>query len=513
MSGSVESAGAPQGSGDTGSSLSDVGAASPLAPWFRRERLALLTDFYEVTMMGGYLASGISEQPACFEYFFRRLPPNTGYCVTAGLTHLLEFLEHLHFAEDDLAYLESLDMFPQAFLDRLAALRFTGTLRAIPEGSVVFPNEPIVQVEAPLIEAQLIETFLLNALNYPTLIATKAARCAYAAEGDPVLEFGLRRAQGPDGGICGARAAMIGGCAATSNVMAGKLYDVPVKGTQAHSWIMAFQNELDAFRAYVHAYPENPTLLVDTYDTLECGVPNAICAFQEALADHPHLRASIRLDSGDLAAMSKGAYKQLTEAGFEDPLIVASSELDEDLIADIKRQGAKINAWGVGTHLITSRDYPALGGVYKLMAVEDGGTWQAKIKLSSNPEKTTNPGRKQLVRYFDEAGAPLADVMYDSGEAVAQGPNVAAVDSVRLHEHLRVKGVASAEPLLQTYIKDGCVITREPTTLELKARAQARIEALPAELKRLRNPHEYRVLLSPALAEKKRNLLVEYLTR
>ena len=361
--------------------------------WANRENLALLTDFYQLTMMAGYWRTGQKELRACFNYTFRQLPPDNGFAIAAGLEQLLDLIENSRFTEQDLAYLAGLNAFEQGFLDYLRDFRWSCDIDAMPEGTVVFPHEPIVQVEGPLIEAQLLETALLNMLNYPTLVATKAARIRLACGDDNLVEFGLRRAQGPDGGLSGSRAAHIGGADSTSNVLAGKCYGLPVQGTHAHSWVMSFDNELDAFRAYA-ACNQDPVLLVDTYDTLASGIPNAITVFKELREQGRTVRPAVRLDSGDLSRLSKAAYRLFTQAGFPDPLIVASNELDEDLIADLKRQGARINSWGVGTHLITASDHPALGGVYKLVAVrQNGGAWEPRIKLSSNPAKMTDPGR------------------------------------------------------------------------------------------------------------------------
>ncbi|MBC7293465.1 MAG: nicotinate phosphoribosyltransferase, partial [Thermoleophilia bacterium] len=317
--------------------------------WARREDLTLLTDFYQLTMMGGYWKTGRQDLVACFNYVFRALPPHNGFAVAAGLEQLLDLVENLRFNEQDLTYLAELGVFEDAFLDYLRDFRPRCNIAAVPEGTVVFPNEPLLQVEGPLIEAQLLETAILNALNYQTLIATKAARIRLACGDDTLVEFGLRRAQGPDGGLSGSRAAYIGGADSTSNVLAGKVFGIPITGTHAHSWVMSFPSELEAFRAYAACYP-NPILLVDTYDTLTSGLPNAVTVFKELRAAGRPVRAAVRLDSGDLARLSKAAYRMFTEAGFADPLIVASNELDEDLIVDLKRQGAPINSWGVGTH-------------------------------------------------------------------------------------------------------------------------------------------------------------------
>jgi len=482
--------------------------------WARREDLALLTDFYELTMMSGYWRTGRHELPASFEYFFRDLPPDNGFAIAAGLEQLLDFVEQFRFTECDLHYLASLAVFPAAFLDYLRGFRLSCDIWAAPEGTVVFPHEPVLRVEGPLAEAQLLETAVLNALNYPTLIATKTARICLAANGDTVMEFGLRRAQGPDGGVSGARAAYIGGADATSNVLAGKLFGIPVRGTHAHSWVMSFDDELTAFRAYAALYPESCLLLVDTYDTLTSGLPNALTAFEELRAAGRDPRAAIRLDSGDLARLSKVAYRMFTEAGFADPLIVASNELDEDLIADLKRQGARINSWGVGTHLITSSHYPALGGVYKLMAAKSTGgaaesadVWEPRIKTSSNPVKMTDPGRKRVIRYRDAEGHPLGDVMYQADEEPPPGPVVTYEGRVELGFPLVLEGVASGEDLLQQVVRGGRRVGASPPLSDVRTRSLAEVRSLPEELRRLRNPEVYHVGLSPALARLKTHLI------
>ncbi len=494
--------------------------------WARRQDLALLTDFYQLTMMGGYLKTGRKDITACFNYVFRELPSHNGFAVAAGLGPLLDLIENLRFTEQDLAYLSELRVFDQTFIDYLRDFRPRCTIQAVPEGTVVFPHEPILQVEGPLIEAQLLETAILNTLNYQTLIATKAARIRQACGSDTLVEFGLRRAQGPDGGLSGSRAAYIGGADSTSNVLAGKVYGIPVRGTHAHSWVMSFEDELTAFRTYADCYPD-PVLLVDTYDTLTSGLPNALRVFEELRAAGRPARAAIRLDSGDLARLSKTAHRMFTEAGFDDPLIVASNELTEDLIADLKRQGAPINSWGVGTHLITSSDHPALGGVYKLVAVqnEGDGRWEPRIKLSSNPSKMTDPGRKQLIRYSDAAGRFLADIIRLDGEtpypaapaadgaAGPQGPQDAEwaqpVPFVERHDvsYLRgVEGWSSYEELLHVVMREGVRVTPGPSLEEVRERARRQVAALPEEVRRLRNPEYFAVGLSPALAAERLRL-------
>ena len=385
--------------------------------------LTLLTDLYELTMMQGYFKTG-NNRTVIFDAFHRNNPCGGGYAIACGLDQVIDYIKNLHFTDDDIAYLSRLNLFDNDFLDYLKNFHFTGDIYAIPEGTLIFPREPIVKVIAPIIEAQLVETAILNIINHQSLIATKAARVCYAAKGDGIMEFGLRRAQGPDAGIYGARAAVIAGCVGTSNVLTGQMFDVPVKGTHAHSWIMSFPDEYTAFKTYADLYPNACILLVDTYDTLRSGVPNAIRVFKEMREAGIELKGyGIRLDSGDLAYFSKKARKMLDDAGFEDAIISASSDLDEYLIDSLKTQGAAITSWGVGTNLITAKDNPAFGGVYKLAAVMgDDGKFIPKIKLSENSEKITNPGNKTVYRVYDTDGMLKADLIaltdetYDENE-------------------------------------------------------------------------------------------------
>ena len=374
--------------------------------------LTMLVDFYELTMAHGYFENGIEDQIAYFDMFFRRVPDEGGFAIMAGLEQLIEYLKHLEFTDEDIEYLRSKQLFSEGFLTYLKNFKFACDIYAIPEGSVIFPREPLVKVIAPIMEAQLVETAILNIINHQSLIATKASRVVHAAQGNGVMEFGLRRAQGPDAGLYGARAAMIGGCVGTSNVLAGKMFDVPVLGTHAHSWIMSFPDEYTAFKEYARLYPDACTLLVDTYDTLKSGVPNAIRVFQEMKDAGIHPKSyGIRLDSGDLAYLSKKARKMLDEAGFPDAVIAASNDLDEFLINDLKIQGAAITSWGVGTNLITSKDCPSFGGVYKLAAIQNkDGEFVPKIKISENIEKITIPETKRSIAFMikiQEKSAPI----------------------------------------------------------------------------------------------------------
>ena len=473
--------------------------------WFERKRFALLTDLYELTMAGGYFEEGMSSRKAAFEYFFRDLPGGAGYAIFAGLDDLVRYLRALRFDKEDLEYLSSLRLFSDGFLAYLKKLRFTGDLWAVEEGTPVFPYEPIVRLTAPIIEAQIIESALLNFLNFQTLIATKASRVCHAAEGEPVIEFGLRRAHGPDGAVSASRAAFIGGCSATSNVLAGKLFDIPVKGTHAHSWIMSFNEEIESFRAYVRIYPESPILLVDTYDTLKSGVPNAIKVFSEMRERGWKGRAAIRLDSGDLARLSKEAHRLFAKAGFRDPLIVGSNDLDEELISSLKRQKARINAWGVGTRLVTAGDDPALGGVYKLASVLEGGEWLVKMKIASNVEKMTDPGLKQVMRCFDGSGVAAGDLLVVEGEELGEKDRVESVDRQRFYVKRPLGGGKRGKwvPMLNPVIEKGELTRELPGVHEIRESSRIALEKFPEELKRLKNPERYWVGLSGRLAEAK----------
>jgi nicotinate phosphoribosyltransferase len=477
--------------------------ANTPAQWMQREGLALLTDYYELTMLSGYIRTGIAERPAVFEYFFRTLPPHTGFVLTAGLEQFLNYLENLRFHSADLSYLESLKVFDARTLDYLAGFVPDIDVLAVPEGTPVFPHEPIMQLRGPLAHVQLIETFLLNAMNYSSLIATKTARICQAAQGEPVLEFGLRRAQGPDGGLTGSRCSYLGGALGTSNVLAGRLFNIPVRGTHAHSWVMNFATEREAFEAFADAFPSGCVLLVDTYDTLKSGVPNAIEVFKA----RPHLTPAIRIDSGDLAKMSKAAYRLFSQAGMPQVKIVGSNDLDEDLIADLKRQGAKINTWAVGTHLITSKDHPALDGVYKMVAIQHQDRWVPRIKLSGNPEKSTDPGLKRAVRCYDADNHPLGDILLSEDEPLPEGPEVSSYNRQYLHQERRISGVARVEELLIPVAQHGKRLQPSPSLEAIRQHAQKSMTELPEEYVRLRNPEFYWIGLSLELARVKREVL------
>ena len=477
--------------------------------------LTLLTDFYELTMMQGYFQQKDANETVIFDAFYRNNPDGNGYAVCAGLQQVIEYLNNLHFTQADVDYLRSTGMFQEDFLDYLLHFRFSGDVYAIPEGTVVFPREPLVKVVAPIMEAQLIETALLNIINHQSLIATKAARVVYAAAGDGVMEFGLRRAQGPDAGIYGARAAMIAGCVATSNVLAGQMFDVPVSGTHAHSWIMSFPDELTAFRTYARLYPSACILLVDTYDTLKSGIPNAIRVFTEMREAGVQLtRYGIRLDSGDLAYLSKKAKKMLDAAGFSDAIISASNDLDEHLIASLKLQGAAINSWGVGTNMITSKDSPSFGGVYKLAAIKDKntGAFIPKIKLSENAEKITNPGDKTIQRIYEkETGKIIADLICLTHESYDSRNSLLIFDPIETWKKtLLAPDSYTLRELLVPVFKNGTCVYQSPSVMEIRAYCQRELDTLWEESRRLVNPHEVHVDLSNELWHMKNQLLDSY---
>lgn len=472
--------------------------------------LTLLTDLYELTMMQGYFKSG-NRDVVVFDAFYRSNPSGGGYSVCAGLEQVIDYIERLHFDEDDIAYLRSLQMFDGDFLEYLSNFRFSGDIYAVPEGSLIFPREPLVKVVAPIMEAQLIETAVLNIINHQCLIATKAARVCYAAKGDGVMEFGLRRAQGPDSGTYGARAAVIGGCRGTSNVLAGQMFQVPVLGTHAHSWIMSFPDEYTAFQTYAKLYPTACFLLVDTYDTLKSGLPNAIRVFRELKeAGIPLTNYGIRMDSGDLAYLSKKVRQMLDDAGFSDAVISASNDLDEYLIESLKLQGAKITSWGVGTNLITSRDNPAFGGVYKLAAVKqaDGG-FLPKIKLSENIEKVTNPGNKTFYRIYDKkTGKIKADLICLYDETFDESKDLKLFDPNAPWKKTRLLGGSyTMREMLVPVIRNGKTIYHSPSVMEIQAVCSREKETIWDETKRFVNPQEIYVDLSQKLYDLKTDIL------
>ncbi len=416
--------------------------------------LTMLTDLYELTMSYGYFKQNMHKEEAIFDMFFRKSVGKSAYAVVAGLEQVIDYIENLGFEDEDIEYLRSLNLFDEEFLGFLSELKFTGEIYAMKEGEVAFPGEPLLRVKAPIIEAQLVETAILNIINHQTLIATKASRVVYAAQGDGILEFGLRRAQGPDAGIYGARAAIIGGCIGTSNVLTGQMFGISVKGTHAHSWVMSFDSEIDSFRAYAETFPDACLLLVDTYDTLREGVPNAITVFKE-LREKGHKPIGIRLDSGDLAYLSKKARIMLDNAGFTDVKIFASNDLDEHIIWDLKAQGAKIDVWGVGTSMITSKDNPALGGVYKLAAQTEGDEIIPKIKISDNPAKITTPGYKKIFRIYDKKNdMAIADLIALDEETIDDTKPLVIFDPNATWKKMTLTNFYTRELLVPVF-KDG----------------------------------------------------------
>ena len=474
----------------------------------------LLTDFYELTMMQGYLKSGKHQEKVIFDMFYRKNPCGNGFAICCGLEQVVEYIRNLNFNEEDIDYLRSLGTFDEDFIEYLRGFHFTGDIYAIPEGTVVFPKEPLIKVIAPVIEAQLVETAILNLVNHQSLIATKAYRVVHAAQGDGVMEFGLRRAQGPDAGIYGARAAVIAGCIGTSNVYAGQKFHMPVLGTHAHSWIMSFPTELEAFKAYARLYPNNCILLVDTYDTLKSGVKNAILCYDAMKEEGITLkRFGIRLDSGDLAYLSKKARKMLDEAGYPDAIISASNDLDENLIESLKAQGACITSWGVGTNLITSESQPSFGGVYKLAATySDDGKWVPKIKLSENSEKITNPGNKQIYRIIEkDSGKVFADYIALEDETFSEKEDLVLFDPIDTWKKSTLKGGSyEMRPLLVPIFLGGKLVYNCPSVEEIKAHCKKEQESLWEECRRLTNPHAVHVDLSDKLYEMKKRLLAQY---
>ena len=470
----------------------------------KHQNMAMLCDFYEFTMSNGYFKNGFYKRTVYFDVFFRSVPDNGGFAITAGLEQLIDYIKELHFEDADIDYLRSKGIFDEDFLAYLKNFRFTGDIFAVPEGTPVFPNEPILTVRAPAIEAQLIETFVLLTINHQSLIATKANRIVRAAQGRAVLEFGSRRAQGASGAVDGARAAYIGGCAGTACTLTDQLYGVPAGGTMAHAWVQMFDSELEAFRTYCELYPKNPTLLVDTYDTLRSGIPNAIEVFREK-----NIReCAIRLDSGDISYLSKKARKMLDDAGLTDCKITVSNALDEKLIRDLMMQGAKIDTFGVGERLITSSSAPVFGGVYKLVAVEKlNGEIEPKIKVSENTAKITNPHFKKVYRYYDnESGKALADELCVWDETVDDTKPHTIFDPNATWKTKTLINFTAKELLVPVFKNGECVYDC-PSIQEIQAYCAEQLDCLWDEVKRFENPHNYYVDLSEQLYQIKSILL------
>ena len=476
--------------------------------------IAMLTDLYELTMAQGLWESGKANEQGCFTAFYRDHPFGSAYAVMCGTAELPELVENLRFTPEDIDYLASLQapaggaMFKPAFLDYLRDFRAHVNIDAVPEGELVFPREPMVRVTGPALECQLLETALLNIVGFQTLVATKTARVVLAADGRPVAEFGLRRAQGPDGGLAVARASYVAGCSSTSNVLAGRRYGIPVFGTHAHSWVMSFPTELDAFRAYADIFPDSCMLLVDTYDTLRSGVPNAIKVFNELKAKG-HKPVGIRMDSGDLAYLSKRARTMLDDAGFAEAKICASGDLDETVIRDLKAQGARIDLWGVGTKLITSMDFPALGGVYKMAAEIVDGKLVPKIKLSENVIKMTNPGYKKVYRFYSNtSGMALADLIALEGEELDFTRPLTIYHPEQRYKSKTLYDYNVRELLVPLFI-DGRQVYDCPSMADIQHYAKAELSTFWEESKRLMNPHVYKVDLSDELYTLKQKLIEE----
>ena len=471
--------------------------------------LTMLCDFYELTMSQGYFKTGYSDRITYFDLFFRRCPDGGGFAIAAGLEQIIQYIQELHFDAEDIAYLRGRNLFSEEFLAFLADFHFTGDIWAVPEGTPVFPREPIITVRAPAIEAQLIETYLLLCINHQSLIATKANRVVRAAQGRTVLEFGSRRAQGADAAILGARAAYIGGCNGTACTISDQLFGVKAGGTMAHAWVQMFDSEYEAFKAYVEMYPNNATLLVDTYNTLKSGVPNAIRVFNEVLKPMGITKCGIRLDSGDMAYLTQKARKMLDEAGWTECMISVSNSLDEYIIQDVLRQGAKIDMFGVGERLITARSEPVFGGVYKLVAVEKEGEVVPKIKISENVGKITNPHYKKLYRFFgNDTGKAIADYLAVYDEVIDDTKDMEIFDPEATWKTKTVYNFTAKELQVPIFQK-GKLVYELPTLEQIRSYCLAQVDTLWDEVKRFDNPHTYYVDLSKKLWNIKYNLLKE----
>lgn len=469
----------------------------------QKQNYTMLCDFYELTMANGYFLANKSEEIAYFDVFFRNIPDDGGFAIAAGLEQVIDYIENLKFTEDDITYLRTKGIFSEEFLNYLLNFSFTGDIYAVPEGTPIFPGEPFLTVRAPAAQAQFIETYILLVLNHQSLIATKANRIVRAAQGRGVAEFGSRRAQGADAAILGARAAYIGGCSGTACTITDRDYKVPATGTMAHSWVQMFDTELEAFETYCKLYPNNATLLVDTYDVLKSGVPNAIKAFKKAGLE----KCGIRLDSGDIAYLTKKARKMLDEAGLENCKIIVSNSLDEKIIRDIIAQGAQVDGFGVGERLITAKSEPVFGGVYKLVAVEKDGKVMPKIKISENVGKITTPHFKKVYRLYEKDNhKAIADLLCVYDEVVDGESEIELFDPVQTWKRKTVKGVVVRE-LLEPVFKDGKCVYKKPSIEEIKAYCKAEIDTLWDEVKRFENPHVYYVDLSQKLWDTKHNLL------
>jgi nicotinate phosphoribosyltransferase len=494
---------------DTGKKMGGLDAAHAIEAQ-RSKNYTMDTDLYELTMAAGYKVMERTNQRACFDLYYRQNPDDGAFCIFAGLESVIRYINNLSFYPDDIQYLRSLGFFPDEALEYLSSgLRFTGDVWAIPEGSVVFPNEPLIRIVAPIAEAQVLETTLLALVGHQTLIATKAARLCIASRGAPVVDFGTRRAHGVHAALYGARAAYIGGVAGTSNVKAGKMFGIPVKGTHAHSWVESFDTEIEAFDAFVKVFPENSVLLVDTYDTLQ-GIANAIEVAKRMRSEGRQLKA-IRIDSGDLAYYSKEARGILDQAGFEDVQILVSGDLDEWLIESLRDQGARVDVWCVGTRLMTSYQTPALGVVYKLMAADSvNGPMQPKIKISQNPRKVTNPGLKKIIRFYNGKDRMIGDLLTSDDEPIPKDEYVRAHHPMYDYMKKVYKPPYKARELMIPVFIEGKQVYDPPGLEEIRKRATRDIERLEPEYKRFSNPHIYKVSLSDSIYRMKKELLNYY---
>lgn len=472
--------------------------------------LTMLVDFYELTMGNSYLDNNVGDKIAYFDMFFRRVPDGGGYCIMAGVQQLMEYLSNLKFTEEDIEYLRSKHCFSEKFLDYLKNFKFECDVWAIPEGNPIFPGEPLVTVRGPILQAQFVETMLLLTVNHQTLIATKANRICRAAEGRPVMEFGSRRAQGYDGAIYGARSAIIGGCAATACTIAEQMFEVPASGTMAHSWVQLFPNEYEAFKAWAKSYPDNCYLLIDTYNVLKSGLPNAIKVFDEVLKPMGYRPNGIRIDSGDITYLTKKCRKILDESGYSDVKIVISNSLDEHIITDVLSQGAKIDSFGVGERLITARSEPVFGGVYKLVAIEENGEIIPKIKISENEEKITNPGFKKIYRLFDKStDKAIADLISLHNEKIDDTKPLEIFAPVHTWKKKKLTNYYAKDLMVQIFDK-GNPCYKNPAVKDIQKFAQEETEKLWEEVLRFENPHTYYVDLSNKLWSVKHCLLNKY---
>lgn len=476
---------------------------------FQERNISMVMDMYELTMSNGYFDRGYGDTLAAFDVFYRNNPDHAGYAIFAGLEQIVEYIQNLHFEEEDIEYLRARKLFSEEFLEYLRNFRFRGDIYAMPEGTVMYPNEPIMTVVAPLIDAQLIETTVLLELNHQSLIATKTNRIVQAAGGKPVSDFGARRAHNVDAAVYGARAAYIGGAVGTATVLAGKMFQIPISGTMAHSWVMSFDQEFEAFQAYAQSYPDATVLLVDTYDVLRSGVPNAIRTAKEILEPLGKRLKGIRLDSGDLAYLSKEARKMLDEAGLEDCMIVASNSLDEYTITSLNRQEAKIDSYGVGEKLITSSTTPVFGAVYKLVAIQKEGKFVPKIKISETAEKITNPGIKEIYRVYDKEGKAIADYLTIKGEIIDTEHPVRYVDPVNYWKN-RSFTDCTFKPLLQQIFQEGKLVYDLPGLKEIRDYVRHQLDhEIWKEEQRFENSHPHYMDMSPDMFELKMSLLHE----